>query len=79
MSDQEKLGDIISLVLRCMVVILACMAVLSVTAVLVGCERKPVTVDQAILLQIRECESAGGRTIMNDGKIICRPYEGDTP
>ncbi len=42
-----------------------------------GCQRS--NVDQEILLQIRECDSGGGRTIMNDGKIICRPCEGDTP
>ncbi len=41
-----------------------------------GCQRS--NVDQEILLQIRECDS-GGRIIMIDGKIICRPYEGNAP
>ncbi len=42
-----------------------------------GCQRS--NVDQEILLQIRECDSGGGRIIMLDGKIICRPYEGNAP
>ncbi len=42
-----------------------------------GCQRS--NVDQELLLQIRECDSGDTRVIMIDGKIICRPYEGNAP
>lgn len=44
---------------------------LVILVLLYGCQRSHV--DQEILLQIRECQNLGHRSLIIHGELVCRP------